>query len=119
MTEPTNTPMKTMRVKVVFDIEYLREANSKIYTNAIRNSSPGRYQERRVTQSLTMSVERINEELERFSLLQNACSGGGEESCSEQFSFLRSVSETDLSPLHGGTDSPLGRIVGRFNSFVL
>jgi hypothetical protein len=58
----------------------------------------------------------MREKLKRVPLPHLASSGNGEDSFGEALSVAGLITEADFTPLNGGPDSPLSRIVGWVDS---
>jgi hypothetical protein len=59
----------------------------------------------------------MREKLKRVPLPHLASSGNGEDSFGEALSVAGLITEADFTPLNGGSDSPLSRIVGWLDPF--
>ena len=67
-----------------------------------------------------MKLECLNEVFEGVSILPRACLRNGEKlSGKECFAGLTSISETGLTPLHGGSQRLFGAFVGRLHALLI
>jgi hypothetical protein len=57
--------------------------------------------------------------MEGVPFLVDTRSFSGQQKCGEEFPFLGLISEADLSPLHGRTQSPFCGVVGGLNAVML
>lgn len=57
-----------------------------------------------------------SEKVKRVFPMHLASSGDCEDSFSEALSFARQIADTDFTPLNGGPDRPLSRIIGPLDS---
>ena len=66
-----------------------------------------------------MKLERLGEVFEGVSILPRACLGNGAKPGGGECTGLAWISETSLTPLHGGAQRPFGAVVGRLHPLLV